>query len=174
MKRDRSQQAQSSSSPRTPCNHNHREIQSHKHIGRRLLRTSKAQTCIILCVLWYPTRTIQLQSTSPSTQKHYMVYPVVCCRYQTSIELACLLLSFSHILHFALKGLVVFLAAYQPNNSFSLCKLFHFLVGVILTRWGWLFLAFLLGQILSQATTSFWSCSLSFAIYFEHVSKIIF
>jgi hypothetical protein len=50
---------------------------------RRALCVSVAQTCIIFCVPSCPARTIKLQSTSSSSQKHYAVYPVVRRWYQT-------------------------------------------------------------------------------------------
>jgi hypothetical protein len=44
-----------------------------------------ARTYIIHCVSPCPAWTIELRSTSPSSQKYYVVYLVVCRRYQTSI-----------------------------------------------------------------------------------------
>lgn len=64
---------------------NHRAIHIHKLIGRRVLCAWAVRTCIVYCVPSCLTRPIELRSTSSSSQKHYVVYPVVWRWYQTPI-----------------------------------------------------------------------------------------
>lgn len=66
-------------------------------IRRRVLRLATAWTCIT-CVLSCSTRTIDLRSTSPSSQKHCVVCLIVCRRYETPTPPACMLRHVCHLL----------------------------------------------------------------------------
>lgn len=56
-----------------------------KLIGCSVLCLAAARTYIIRCVPSCPAWTIEMRSTSPSSQKHYVVCPVVHRQYQTPI-----------------------------------------------------------------------------------------
>ena len=85
-------------------------------------------------------------------------------------ELACLLFLFllcsSPILHLALIGLVTYIA----NHGLSFIKLLHSLDGVILMKLCLLRLAFLLSQVLGEASYFLLELLFSFTTSCVHVS----
>lgn len=67
---------------------NHLAIDIPEHTRCRVLLAWAAQTCIIHCVLSCFARTIEQRATLPTSQKHNVVYPLVCHWYQTLIASA--------------------------------------------------------------------------------------